>query len=159
MASPYRFQGVPDIIYGTAFKFDTSAPLVEAALKAGFRALDTAGSKSAYREALVGEGIAAAIADGAVKREELYVSNLPVLHNPETHFPPAPTSQKPKPAFTKEVKKQRRNLADQNEQNRSRRNSRRSKSERTRPSTPTTRRRPSPNKSPNPSRRPSLISA
>ena len=43
MAGPSRFQGIPDIIYGTAFKFENSASLVEAALLAGFRAIDTAG--------------------------------------------------------------------------------------------------------------------
>ena len=60
MARSSRFEGTPAILYGTAFKFENSAQLVEAALKAGFRALDTAASKSAYREAQVGEGIAAA---------------------------------------------------------------------------------------------------
>ncbi len=74
MADPSRFQGIPDIIYGTAFKFENSASLVEAALNAGFRAIDTAGSLSAYREALVGEGIAAALASGTLERSELYVS-------------------------------------------------------------------------------------
>jgi diketogulonate reductase-like aldo/keto reductase len=68
------FQGIPEIVYGTAFKFENTVSLVEAALKAGFRAIDTAGSKSAYREALVGEGIAAALATGSIVRKELYVS-------------------------------------------------------------------------------------
>lgn len=75
MVDQTRFQGLPEIIYGTAFKFDKSSELVEAALKAGFRAFDTAGSKSAYREALVGKPIAAALASGAVTRSELYVSS------------------------------------------------------------------------------------
>lgn len=67
MADPLspRYQGIPDILYGTAFKFERSASLVEAALNAGFRAVDTAGSQSAYREALVGKGIC--------ERSELYV--------------------------------------------------------------------------------------
>ncbi|KAG0652274.1 Aldo-keto reductase 2E [Hyphodiscus hymeniophilus] len=77
MADHSRFQGIPNIIYGTAFKFDKSASLVEAALNAGFRAIDTAGSKSAYREALVGEGIAAALANGTFKRNELYTKFSP----------------------------------------------------------------------------------
>ncbi|CZR55544.1 uncharacterized protein PAC_05432 [Phialocephala subalpina] len=72
-----RFQGIPDIIYGTAFKFENSASLVEAALRAGFRAIDTAGSQSAYREALVGEGIVAALASGSVAREDLYTKFSP----------------------------------------------------------------------------------
>ena len=75
MAGPdsSRFQGIPSIIYGTAFKFEKSASLVEAALNAGFRAIDTAGSQSAYREALVGKGLAAALTSGAFERSELYV--------------------------------------------------------------------------------------
>jgi diketogulonate reductase-like aldo/keto reductase len=72
---PRRSQNIPEIIYGTAFKFDKSKTLVEAALNAGFRAIDTAGSKSAYREALVGEGIAAALATGTFQRSDLYVCN------------------------------------------------------------------------------------
>ncbi|PMD33306.1 Aldo/keto reductase, partial [Hyaloscypha variabilis F] len=64
---------IPEIIYGTAFKFENSASLVEAALKAGFRAIDTAGSKSAYGEADVGRGIVAALGTGAFERKELYI--------------------------------------------------------------------------------------
>lgn len=68
-----RSKIVPEIIYGTAFKFENTASLVEAALKVGFRAIDTAGSQSAYREALVGEGIAAALACGTCSRSDLFV--------------------------------------------------------------------------------------
>jgi diketogulonate reductase-like aldo/keto reductase len=75
MADRPRFQGIPEIIYGTAFKFGKSATVVEAALKADFRAIDTAGSQSAYREALVGEGIAAALASGSIERREFYISS------------------------------------------------------------------------------------
>ena len=69
-----NYEGLPEIIYGTAFKFDKTSPLVKAALKAGFRAIDTAGARGAYRESLVGEGISAAITGGVCTREELYVS-------------------------------------------------------------------------------------
>ena len=76
MADPLatRFQGLPDILYGTAFKFENSGTLTEKALKAGFRAIDTAGGKPQYEEKLVGDGIAAALAAGVCKREQLYVS-------------------------------------------------------------------------------------
>lgn len=73
MATP-RYQGTPEIIYGTAFKFENTATLVETALNAGFRAIDTSGGRPQYREALVGEGIAAALATGIFKRSDLYVS-------------------------------------------------------------------------------------
>lgn len=69
-----KTSAIPDIIYGTAFKFENSAHLVEAALKAGFRGVDTAGSNTAYRERLVGDGIAAALDSGDLQREDLYVS-------------------------------------------------------------------------------------
>jgi diketogulonate reductase-like aldo/keto reductase len=76
MTNSSRFQGVPDIIYGTAFKFDQTSSLVEAALKAGFRAIDTAGNKPQYEESLVGKGIATVINSGTLKRNELYVCVL-----------------------------------------------------------------------------------
>lgn len=68
-----RFAGIPDIIYGTAFKFEDSQRLVKAALEAGFRGVDTAGSASAYREKLVGDAIKAVLSKGVTKREELWV--------------------------------------------------------------------------------------
>lgn len=70
MAKP---RPIPEIIYGTAFKFDNAAHLVEQALKAGFRGIDTASNTNSYNESLVGEGIAVAIASGIVSRNELYV--------------------------------------------------------------------------------------
>lgn len=65
---------MPTLIYGTAWKKDRSAELVYTALKAGFRAVDTAAQPKHYREDLVGEGIRKAIAEGIVKREDIYVS-------------------------------------------------------------------------------------
>lgn len=65
---------LPTLIYGTAWKKDRSADLVYTALKAGFRAIDTAAQPKHYREDLVGEGIRKAIAEGIVKRENIYVS-------------------------------------------------------------------------------------
>ncbi|KAK9774969.1 putative Aldo-keto reductase [Seiridium cardinale] len=68
-----HYEGIPAVIYGTAFKFDKSADLVLSALKAGFRGIDTAGSLHAYREKLVGDAISTAIADGIVQRHELWI--------------------------------------------------------------------------------------
>jgi hypothetical protein len=65
---------MPTLIYGTAWKKDRSAELVYTALKAGFRAVDTAAQPKHYREDLVGDGVRKAIAEGIAKREELYVS-------------------------------------------------------------------------------------
>lgn len=67
---------VPSIIYGTAFKDDDTAELVQIALKTGFRAIDTSGNKPQYREKLVGDGVHASIDFGIVNRRELYVCAL-----------------------------------------------------------------------------------
>lgn len=65
---------LPVFIYGTAWKKDRTADLVHQALDAGFRAIDTAAQPKHYREDLVGEGIHRAIRDGAIRREDLHVS-------------------------------------------------------------------------------------
>lgn len=64
---------IPVFLYGTAWKKEQSADLVYAAVNAGFRAIDTAAQPRHYQEDLVGEGIRRAIADGIVRREDLYV--------------------------------------------------------------------------------------
>ena len=71
-----RIASIPALTYGTAFKFDDSAALTASALRAGFRGIDTAGSASAYREALVGEGITTFLANCEVTRKDLYVKPL-----------------------------------------------------------------------------------
>jgi hypothetical protein len=65
---------LPVLIYGTAWKKDRSADLVYKALRAGFRAVDTAAQPKHYREDLVGRGIRRAIDEGIASREDLYVS-------------------------------------------------------------------------------------
>jgi diketogulonate reductase-like aldo/keto reductase len=63
---------LPPLLYGTAWKKDDTARLVQLALGQGFRGIDTACQPKHYNEAGVGEGIAAAVAAG-VRRDELYV--------------------------------------------------------------------------------------
>jgi diketogulonate reductase-like aldo/keto reductase len=63
----------PDFIYGTAWKEERTAPLVELALRSGFRAIDTANQRRHYFEAAVGEGLAAACAAGVVSRNDLFL--------------------------------------------------------------------------------------
>lgn len=67
-------QGVrtPGIIYGTAWKKERTATLVEQALTAGFRGIDTACQPKHYDEAGVGAGLAAACAAG-LQRADIYV--------------------------------------------------------------------------------------
>ncbi|MGR9108581.1 MAG: aldo/keto reductase, partial [Gammaproteobacteria bacterium] len=63
---------VPKILYGTAWKKQRTAALVEQALSLGFRGVDTAGQPKHYDEAGVGKGLAACFARG-LKRDEIYL--------------------------------------------------------------------------------------
>ena len=57
---------IPQIIYGTAWKKDTTERLVGLAIRNGFRGIDTACQPKHYDEAGVGAGIAASITDPAL---------------------------------------------------------------------------------------------
>ncbi|MGR8942458.1 MAG: aldo/keto reductase family protein, partial [Gammaproteobacteria bacterium] len=77
---------MPRIIYGTAWKREKTAALVEKAVRTGFRGIDTACQPKHYHEAGVGEGIAACIQAGVVTREDLYLQTkfTPVdAHDPQ----------------------------------------------------------------------------
>lgn len=63
---------VPRLLYGTAWKMQRTAQLVERALALGFRGVDTACQPKHYDEPGVGAGIAAALARG-LTRAELFV--------------------------------------------------------------------------------------
>jgi diketogulonate reductase-like aldo/keto reductase len=62
---------IPSFIYGTAWKKDATTELVKAAVKAGFKAIDTANQPKHYSEALVGEALAALA--GEVSRDSLFL--------------------------------------------------------------------------------------
>ncbi len=64
---------VPRFFYGTAWKEERTQPLVELAIKQGFRAIDTANQRRHYHEAAVGQGIAAMIERGVVTRDEMFL--------------------------------------------------------------------------------------
>lgn len=64
---------VPTFMYGTAWKEDATRGLVEQAIAAGFRAIDTANQRKHYAEAAVGEGVRASIERGVVTRDELFL--------------------------------------------------------------------------------------
>ena len=65
---------IPKIIYGTAWKKELTADLVEKALKAGFRAIDTACQPKHYNELGSGEGIEKFLKDnGDIKRDDLFI--------------------------------------------------------------------------------------
>src|SRR6185436_13642708 len=62
----------PKFIYGTAWKKDATTELVRKAVKAGFRAIDTANQAKHYSEALVGEALAALAREG-IHRDSLWL--------------------------------------------------------------------------------------
>src|SRR5438034_5695705 len=64
---------VPRFLYGTAWKEDETQRLTELALQQGFRGIDTANQRRHYHEAAVGKAVAAAVRDGLVSREDLFL--------------------------------------------------------------------------------------
>lgn len=64
---------MPRLIYGTAWKEDRTRDLTAQALAAGFRGVDTANQRKHYFEAGAGDAIRAALASGAVRRDDLFV--------------------------------------------------------------------------------------
>lgn len=68
----YNDVEIPPFIYGTAWKKEQTAQLVELAVDSGFTAIDTANQLIHYQEALVGEALLA-LAKKGVKRESLYL--------------------------------------------------------------------------------------
>jgi diketogulonate reductase-like aldo/keto reductase len=63
---------MPPIIYGTAWKKERTEALVVQALRAGFRAIDTACQPKHYHEPGVGAALAACQLEG-IRREDVYV--------------------------------------------------------------------------------------
>jgi diketogulonate reductase-like aldo/keto reductase len=64
---------VPDFLYGTAWKEDSTPALVELGLRMGFRGIDTANQRRHYFEAGVGQGLAAAYRAGVATRADLFL--------------------------------------------------------------------------------------
>jgi len=63
----------PKMIYGTAWKKEATTALVKQAIRAGFRSIDTACQPRHYREDLVGNAISELIAEGHIRRSELFI--------------------------------------------------------------------------------------
>ena len=68
----YNQIAVPSFMYGTAWKKDATAKLVQLAVESGFTAIDTANQLIHYQEALVGEALQS-LAQKGVKRESLFL--------------------------------------------------------------------------------------
>ncbi len=63
---------MPNMIYGTAWKKEETARLVELAISSGFKAIDTACQPKHYREDLVGVALTNAFKKG-IKRDDLFI--------------------------------------------------------------------------------------
>src|SRR6185295_8605082 len=70
----YNHISVPSFMYGTAWKKDATAWLVELAVESGFTAIDTANQLIHYDEARVGEALQT-LAHKGVKREALFLQS------------------------------------------------------------------------------------
>ena len=68
----YNHIPMPSFMYGTAWKKEATKQLVELAVTAGFKAIDTANQLIHYQEALVGEALQALEKEG-IKRDTLFL--------------------------------------------------------------------------------------
>jgi len=68
----YNQVPVPSFMYGTAWKKEATAQLVQSAVASGFTAIDTANQLIHYREALVGEALQA-LAKKGITRDSLFL--------------------------------------------------------------------------------------
>lgn len=95
---------VPRFLYGTAWKEEATGALVERAIAAGFRGIDTANQRRHYDEASVGEAIAAAIERGTVARDELFLQTKFTFRGGQDHRlpydPAAPVARQVEQSLT-----------------------------------------------------------
>src|SRR5207237_2257303 len=79
-------------LYGTAWKEDRTATLTELAIRAGFRAIDTANQRRHYFEAGVSEGLASAYRSGIVTRADLFLQTKFTYQRGQDHRLPYDTT-------------------------------------------------------------------
>ena len=83
----YNQVRLPGFMYGTAWKKDATAGLVQLAVSSGFRAIDTANQLIHYQEALVGEALQALQTQG-IHRESLFLQTKFTPANGQDHRTP-----------------------------------------------------------------------
>ena len=83
----YNHVPVPSFMYGTAWKKEATAQLVQLAVSAGFTAIDTANQLIHYQEALVGEALLA-LSEQGVARDRLFLQTKFTPTNGQDHRTP-----------------------------------------------------------------------
>ena len=83
----YNHVSLPSFMYGTAWKKDATTQLVQLAVAAGFRAIDTANQLIHYDEARVGEALLQLAGQG-IAREALFVQTKFTPVNGQDHRTP-----------------------------------------------------------------------
>jgi diketogulonate reductase-like aldo/keto reductase len=83
----YNNVSLPSWMYGTAWKKEATAQLVQQAVAAGFTAIDTANQLIHYQEALVGDALQA-LAKQGVARESLFLQTKFTPVNGQDHRTP-----------------------------------------------------------------------
>lgn len=83
----YNGVSIPSFMYGTAWKKEATSRLVQEAVEAGFRGIDTANQLIHYDEALVGEALQALERKG-IRRESLFLQTKFTPLDSQGHTPP-----------------------------------------------------------------------
>ena len=83
----YNNVSIPSFMYGTAWKKEATAQLVQQAVGAGFTAIDTANQLIHYQEALVGDALLA-LAQQGVARDRLFLQTKFTPTNGQDHRTP-----------------------------------------------------------------------
>ena len=83
----YNHVPLPSFMYGTAWKKEATAHLVQLAVAAGFRAIDTANQLIHYQEALVGDALQA-LAKTGIARDTLFLQTKFTPVNGQDHRTP-----------------------------------------------------------------------
>ena len=83
----YNNVPVPSFMYGTAWKKEATTQLVQAAVAAGFTAIDTANQLIHYQQALVGDALVA-LAQQGVTRDRLFLQTKFTSTNGQDHRTP-----------------------------------------------------------------------
>jgi len=83
----YNHVPLPSFMYGTAWKKEATAQLVQLAVAAGFKAVDTANQLIHYQEALVGDALQA-LAKKGIARDTLFLQTKFTPVNGQDHRTP-----------------------------------------------------------------------